>query len=92
MTATVSRELAIRNRLGLHARAATRLATLAMQFDAEITVSHGDRSASAASVMGLLLLQSRQGQSVTVHAEGPDADQALNAVSQLFESRFDEDE
>lgn len=87
----LSRELTIHNRLGLHARAATRLALLASQFSAQIQLSHESRQASADSVMGVLLLQRRQGQTVTVTVTGSDAPQALEAVTRLFSDGFDEE-
>ncbi|CEO38028.1 HPr family phosphocarrier protein [Photobacterium kishitanii] len=88
---TISRELFIRNRLGLHARAAIKLVELAQSFEAVITISNGDNSATADSVMGLLMLDSAQGQKIMVSAEGQDAKSALIAVSSLIEAGFDEE-
>ena len=88
----LTRTLKVVNKLGLHARAATRLAQLAHNYDARIQVVHGDQSASADSVLGLLMLQTCQGQEVTVICEGRDAEPALEAVTQLFSGRFDESE
>ena len=87
----VSRELFIKNRLGLHARAAIKLVELAQSFQAAITISNGEKSATADSVMGLLMLESAQGQQVHVSAEGCDASEALAAVSELIEAGFDEE-
>lgn len=89
---SLSRSLLIRNKLGLHARAATKLALLAKEYDAEVTLSHNGKSASAASVMGLMLLQTCQGQEVEVYAEGSDANAALDAVEHLINNFFDEGE
>ncbi|MCQ1057148.1 HPr family phosphocarrier protein [Photobacterium sp. DNB23_23_1] len=86
-----SRELFIKNRLGLHARAAIKLVELAQSFESSITISNGEKSATADSVMGLLMLESAQGQQVLVCAEGGDAEQAINAVSTLIEAGFDEE-
>ncbi|KKC99955.1 HPr family phosphocarrier protein [Photobacterium halotolerans] len=88
---TVSRELFIKNRLGLHARAAIKLVELAQSFDAVITVTNESKSATADSVMGLLMLESAQGQKIIVSAEGGDASVALDAVASLIENGFDED-
>ncbi|MCM2678607.1 HPr family phosphocarrier protein [Echinimonas agarilytica] len=88
----LTRSLLIQNKLGLHARAATKLATLARDYEAEVMISHGDKSASAGSVMSLLLLQTCQGQSVQVSAEGDDAAAALDAVENLINNFFDEGE
>ncbi|OBU12627.1 phosphate ABC transporter permease [Photobacterium aquimaris] len=88
---TISRELFIRNRLGLHARAAIKLVELAQSFEAVITITNGANSATADSVMGLLMLDSAQGQKIMVSAEGQDAQSALIAVANLIEAGFDED-
>jgi len=87
-----SKTILIQNRLGLHARAAVKLVELAQSFQADIVVSNGEKEAGADSVMGLLMLESSQGQSVTIHARGEEADAALNAVCDLIEHRFDEDD
>ncbi|WP_318478549.1 HPr family phosphocarrier protein [Photobacterium leiognathi] len=88
---TIQRELFIKNRLGLHARAAIKLVELAQSFSAVITVSNDDVSATADSVMGLLMLDSAQGQKIMVSAEGNDATAALEAISALIEAGFDEE-
>ncbi|PSW31636.1 HPr family phosphocarrier protein [Photobacterium phosphoreum] len=88
---TTQRELFIRNRLGLHARAAIKLVELAQSFNAVITITNGDNSATADSVMGLLMLDSAQGQKIMVSAKGQDAQSALMAVANLIEAGFDED-
>ncbi|ASD68554.1 MULTISPECIES: HPr family phosphocarrier protein [Pseudoalteromonas] len=82
----------IQNKLGLHARAATVLAQLATQFDAEVTLYQGDKSAAADSVLALLLLESSQGKEVRVVCEGPDAQYALDAIGGLIENKFNESE
>lgn len=88
----VSKNTLIRNKLGLHARAATKLAQLAMQFDADVNLFQGEKSAPANSVMGLLMLESSQGKEVRIEAKGKDAQAALDAICQLIEDRFDESE
>lgn len=90
MTA-LSRRLFIKNRLGLHARAAIKLVELAQSFQATVTISNDEKSATADSVMGLLMLESAQGQQVSVSADGNDAEAALFAVSELIEAGFDEE-
>lgn len=85
------KRLLIKNRLGLHARAAVKLVELAQSFNACITVCNDEREAVADSVMGLLMLESAQGQQVTVSATGREAEQALHAICQLIEDGFDEE-
>ncbi|MGI2169684.1 HPr family phosphocarrier protein [Shewanella sp. MF05960] len=86
----LERQVTISNKLGLHARAATKLAILAADFDAEITLIQADKQASAASVLGLLMLESGIGKMITVTATGPDAAVALEAVCNLINDKFDE--
>lgn len=89
----ISRSVLIQNRLGLHARAAVKLVELAQSFDAIITVRNNEeKEATADSVMGLLMLESAQGETITIKAEGCEAEPAINAVCELIEHRFDEDE
>ncbi|MCW8330442.1 HPr family phosphocarrier protein [Photobacterium sp. SDRW27] len=87
----LSRQLFIKNRLGLHARAAIKLVELAQSFQATVTISNDEKSATADSVMGLLMLESAQGQQVCVSAAGKDAEAALTAVAELIEAGFDEE-
>ncbi|WP_133405483.1 HPr family phosphocarrier protein [Parashewanella tropica] len=87
---TLEKEVLICNKLGLHARAATKLAVLASEFDAEVTLKQGDKSASASSVLGLLMLESGMGKTIKVIATGKDAKAALNAVCQLIDDKFEE--
>ena len=90
MSAAARRKVIIRNKLGLHARAATKLAKLTHQFAADVTIIKNDQRVDASSVMCLLLLASGQGQEIEVVAEGEDAEVAVDAIANLIESRFDE--
>ncbi|GAB7218583.1 HPr family phosphocarrier protein [Vibrio comitans] len=87
-----SRTLLIVNKLGLHARAAIKLVELAQSFDAKVSVHNEESSAEADSVMALLMLESAQGEHVTVTADGTEASQALDAICSLIEGKFEEDE
>lgn len=88
----LEKSLLIVNKLGLHARAATQLVTLANQFDAEITLSLGDKTANANSVLGLMMLEGNQGKQVKVISEGKDAEQAMDAIEKLIVEKFNEEE
>ncbi|OOE76303.1 HPr family phosphocarrier protein [Salinivibrio siamensis] len=88
---SVSTQVCIRNRLGLHARAAIKLVELVQEYDADVVLQSTDKSATADSVMAMLMLESAQGETITVSASGPQATTALDAVKALFESGFDED-
>ncbi len=93
MTATVvTREIVIRNRLGLHARASAQFVKTAGRFLAEITVETGTQRVNGKSIMGLLLLAAAQGTTLRLHAAGSDAPAALEALTALVEGLFGEAE
>jgi len=86
-----SRELPIINDLGLHARAAAKVVTLAQRFDAQIKLGLDDNIVDATSIMGLLMLAASRGRVVTASADGADAADALDALESLFADRFGEE-
>jgi len=87
----VRRVLTIRNRRGLHARAAAKFVKCAETFDAEITVLKADLAVSGSSIMGLMMLGAAPGSKIELRARGPDAGDAVAAIARLVENRFDED-
>jgi len=89
---TFEKTLIIENKLGLHARAATKLAQLCNKFESSVTVSLEGNSADASSIMGLMLLAGSKGKTVTVLTKGSDAKDALESICQLFSDKFDENE
>jgi phosphocarrier protein HPr len=86
----ISREVAITNPLGLHARAAARFVHTASRYAARIRVSLGGRVMDGKSIMGLLLLAAAQGSVITITASGADEQDALEALCSLVERGFDE--
>jgi phosphocarrier protein HPr len=84
--------LEIRNRLGLHARAAVLLVQTANRFDAEITVGKDGQVVNGRSIMGIMMLAAEQGSSIDVAASGPQAEEALVAIRELVDARFNEAE
>ncbi len=84
-------ELRIRNRRGLHARASARFVTLASQFAATVHVTKDGQDVLGTSIMGLLMLGAAMGETISIRAEGADAEAALKALAELVESRFGED-
>lgn len=88
----MERSVLIVNRLGLHARAAARLVTLAGRFSCEIRIRRDGREVSGKSIMGVLMLAAAQGSTLTLIAEGEDAQAALDALAQLIAERFGEDQ
>jgi phosphocarrier protein len=85
-----SRSAELVNQRGLHARASAAFAREASKYNARITVQYDGMSASAASIMDLLMLGARFGQTIEIDADGPDAREALEAVCQLIARKFDE--
>ena len=88
----VTKKLTIINKLGLHARAASKLAQLCQQFTATISLELEEKEADANSIMAIMLLAGGQGKTVKVTAKGIDAPQALQAISQLISDKFDEEQ
>lgn len=89
---TVRRTVDICNAKGLHARASAKFVKTAAAFDAEVTVSRDDTSVDARSIMGLMMLAAGIGSSIDISAEGPEAEQAVEALAALVEDRFGEDQ
>ncbi len=88
----VSRELAIVNKKGLHARATAKFVQCCEKYDAVITVAKGGETVGGSSIMGILTLGAGQGTTITVTAAGPQAKEALDALVALVASRFGEEE
>jgi phosphocarrier protein HPr len=81
----------IKNRLGMHLRAASTLAQTAARFKSQISIIKGKNKVNARSVTGLMMLGAAIGTKLKVRAEGEDAKEALRAIQQLFEDRFGEE-
>ena len=90
MTETAT--LNICNTRGLHARASAKFVKLASSFDSEIHVSRDGVTVDARSIMGLLMLGAGIGCSIEVSAEGADAEEAIEALTDLVARKFDEDQ
>lgn len=85
-------DVKITNLRGLHARASAKFASVADQFKAAVTVTHGEWSVSGHSIMGLMMLGAGQGDVIAVAAAGPQAAEAVAALVGLVEGRFGEKE
>jgi len=86
----IRRELLIRNRLGLHARAAARFVHAASRFRSRVTASREGRAMDGKSILGILLLAAPQGTAIELEVEGEDEQQAMAALVELVESGFGE--
>ena len=87
----VRREVAITNKRGLHARASAKFVTLASSHDAAIEVHKDGSKVCGTSIMGLMMLGAAMGDTIVIHCDGVYADQALEKLVTLVESRFGED-
>ena len=87
-----SSELTIVNKLGLHARASAKLTQVANSFRCDVWLSRNGRRVNAKSIMGVMMLAAGKGASITVEAQGADADAALRAIRQLIADKFGEGE
>ena len=88
----ISREFRINNRLGLHARPSAQLTQVAGKFTSEVYIAKNGRRVNAKSIMGVMMLAAGPGSTVTVDAEGPDEELAMEAIGALIASRFGEHE
>ncbi|MEQ8349074.1 MAG: HPr family phosphocarrier protein [Sneathiellaceae bacterium] len=89
-SAPLRRTLTILNERGLHARAAAKFAQCAGRFEAAITVSRGPHSVDGTSIMGLMMLGAARGLEVVVEVAGPDAEAAMQALTDLVDGHFGE--
>lgn len=86
----IERDIEIKNKLGLHARAAAKLVHMAARFKSDIKVRKGDEEVDGKSILGILLLAAGRGSTVRVRADGEDERDALDAVEKLIDGKFDE--
>ena len=87
----VSRELPIINKRGLHARASAKFVQMVERFDAEVWVTRGGETVGGTSIMGLMMLSAGPGTSIVVSAVGPEAQAAIDAITDLVASKFNEE-
>ena len=88
---SLSRELLIINKRGLHARASAKFVQMVETFDAAITVSKDGMTVGGTSIMGLMMLAAGPGTSVVVSAVGPEAQAAIDAIAALVADKFNEE-
>ena len=88
----LQQEAEIINKLGLHARASAKLTQVVGRFQSQVWVSRSGRRVNAKSIMGVMMLAAAMGSKVTVETDGPDEQQAMDAVTGLIAARFEENE
>lgn len=86
----VERDIEIKNKLGLHARAAAKLVHVAARFKSDIKIRKGDEEVDGKSILGILLLAAGRGSVIKLRADGPDERDALDAIEKLIDGKFDE--
>ena len=84
------RTVEIVNKNGLHARPAAEIVKLAAKYKSDVTVVRDDLEVNGKSIMGVMMLAAECGSMITLRAEGPDADQVLDALSDLIANKFGE--
>jgi phosphocarrier protein HPr len=89
---SLSKTLEIKNKLGLHARAAALLVQTINKFDAEVMIAKDGQTVDGRSIMGVLTLAATQGSTIQVEARGREAENVLAAVEKLIDNKFFENE
>lgn len=84
------RDIEIKNKLGLHARAAAKLVHTAARFKCDIKIRKGEEEVDGKSILGILLLAAGRGSVITVRANGDDENEAMDAIQELIDRKFDE--
>ena len=88
----IKKSVTISNKLGLHARASAKLTKLAGSFPCEVWLSRGDRRINAKSIMGVMMLAAGLGSTVELETNGPQEEEAMDALVQLMNDKFGEGE
>ncbi|MCL4787846.1 MAG: HPr family phosphocarrier protein [Verrucomicrobia bacterium] len=86
-----TKELTVQNKLGIHARPAAMFVKTANRFACDIFVEKDGEKVNGKSIMGLMMLAAGPGSKLTVHAEGPNASEAISELENLLKRKFDED-
>lgn len=87
---TITKELVVQNKMGIHARPAAMFVRIASQFDADIFVEKDGERVNGKSIMGLMMLAAGPGSKIIVEASGKDADKAIEELETLLANKFDE--
>lgn len=86
----IEHDIEIKNKLGLHARAAAKLVHTAARFRSDIKIRKGDEEVDGKSILGILLLAAARGTTITIKANGEDEAAAVEAIEKLIDAKFDE--
>ena len=86
----ITKKLTILNKLGLHARAAAKVVSIANKFESSIIITKDGKNADAKSIMKLLMLSASQGSRISIEVDGTDQRDAMKSIEKLFYNKFDE--
>ena len=86
----IIKKLTILNKLGLHARAAAKVVSIANEFESTIIITKDGKNADARSIMKLLMLSASQGSRIRIEIDGTDQKDAMKSIERLFNNKFDE--
>lgn len=89
---SISRNIEIINKLGLHARAAAQLVQLASNFTSHIEIEKDNRRVNGKSIMGVMMLAAGKGSEITIYTDGDDEEESMNKIEELINNRFNEGE
>jgi phosphocarrier protein len=87
----IEQEVVVQNKLGLHARPAAQLVKTAAQFKSDIYIRKNSQVVNGKSIMGVMMLAAGKGMKLTLIADGEDEKEAIVALKELFDRKFDED-
>ena len=88
----IRNDIEIINKLGLHARAASKLVNLASQFSSNVFIENKGNKVNAKSIMGVMMLAASQGTQLVLEVDGDDEEKCTDAIIKLINNRFDEGE
>jgi phosphocarrier protein HPr len=86
----MKRELTIKNERGLHARAAAKFVKCIEKFDSDVNVTNGENKVSGSSIMGLMMLAASIGTTIDIEVSGSEAEETLDALTELIDGKFGE--
>ena len=88
----IEKTVKIKNKLGLHARAAVKLMNLANRFNSSVRITRDGNEVDAKSILGILTLAAVKGSKITIKVSGKDEQKAINALVDLVDNKFEEEE
>jgi len=88
----LEQQIEIVNKLGLHARAAAKLVSVASRFESHIEIHFGSQTADAKSIMAVMMLAASKGSRISIQIDGRDQQEAMTAVTELINNYFEEEE